>query len=53
MADRAQNEGKLNAPMNHIIDVASYWACACQGPLISGTKALLVVNSVKLHLNAL
>ena len=53
MADRTQNEGKLNAPMNHIIDEASYWACACHRPLTSGTKALLVVNSVKLHLNAL
>ena len=21
---------KTNAPMNHIIDVASYWACASQ-----------------------
>ena len=20
----------LNMPMNHMIDVASYWACACQ-----------------------
>ena len=50
MADRAQNEGKLNAPMNHMIDVDSYWACACQRPLTSGTKAPLVVNSVELHL---
>ena len=38
--------------MNHMIDVASYWACACQRPLTSGTKALLVVNSFKLHSNA-
>ena len=52
MADRTQNEGKLNAPMNHMIDVTSYWACACQRPLTPGTKALLVVNSFKLHLNA-
>ena len=37
MADRTQHEGKLNAPMNHMIDVASYWACACQRPLTSGT----------------
>ena len=36
MADRTQHEGKLNAPMNHMIDVASYWACACQRPLTSG-----------------
>ena len=48
MADRTQNEGKLNAPMNHMIDVDSYWACACQRPLTSGTKA--VVNSAELHL---
>ena len=27
------HEGKLNAPRNHMIDVASYWACACQRPL--------------------
>ena len=38
--------------MNHMTDVASYWVCACQRPLTSGTKALLVVNSFKLHLNA-
>jgi len=39
MAKRTQNEGKLNAPMNHMIDVtvASYWECACQRPLTSGT----------------
>ena len=30
MAEKIQHEEKLNAPMNHIIDVASYWACACQ-----------------------
>ena len=53
MAERTQNEGKLNAPMNQMIDVDSYWACACQRPLTPGTKALLVVNSFKLHLNAL
>ena len=45
MADRTQNERKVNAPMNHMIHVASYWACACQRPLTPGTKALLVVNS--------
>ena len=28
---------KLKAPMNHMIDVASYWVCACQRPLTSGT----------------
>ena len=50
MTDRTQNEGKLKAPMNHMIDVTSYWACACQRPLTPGTKALLVVNSFKLHL---
>ena len=52
MTDRTQNEGKLNAPMNHMIDVTSYWACACQRPLTPCTKAVLVVNSFKLHLNA-
>ena len=52
MADRTQNEGKLKAPMNHMINVTSYWACACQRPLTSGTKALLVVNSVEWHVNA-
>ena len=52
MTDRTQNEGKLNAPMNHMIDVTSYWACACQRPLTPGTKALLVVHSFKLHVNA-
>ena len=36
-ADRTQHEGKLNAPMNHMIYVASYWACACKRPLTSGT----------------
>ena len=30
MAEKIQHEEKLNAPMNHMIDVASYWACACQ-----------------------
>ena len=29
-AEKTQHEGKLNAPMNHMIDVASYLACACQ-----------------------
>ena len=37
MAERTQHDGKLNMPMNHRIDVASYWACACQRPLTSGT----------------
>ena len=37
MADRIWHEGKLNALMNHMIDVTSYWACACQRPLTSGT----------------
>ena len=27
---------KLNAPMNRVIDVVSYWACACQRPLTTG-----------------
>ena len=35
-----------------MIDVGSYWVCACQRPLTSGTKVLLVVNSFTLHLNA-
>ena len=30
-------EKKLNAPMNHMIDLASYWACACQRLLTSRT----------------
>ena len=34
---RREIEKKLNAPMNLMIDVASYWACACQRPLNSGT----------------
>ena len=29
-AERTQHEGKLNAPMNHMVNVASHWACACQ-----------------------
>ena len=36
MADRTQHEGKLNAQMNHLVDVANYWACACQRQLTSG-----------------
>ena len=52
MADRTQNERKVNAPMNHMIHVARYWAWACQRQRTPGTKALLVVNSFKLHLNA-
>ena len=32
---------KLNMPMNHMINVASYWACTCQRPLTSGTKGTL------------
>ena len=36
MAEKIQHEEKLNAPMNHMIDVASYWACAPQRPLTSG-----------------
>ena len=30
IADRSHHKGKLNVPMNHIIDVASYWACTRQ-----------------------
>ena len=43
MAKRTQHEGKLNAPMNHMIDVtvASYWECACQRPLTSGSLGVL------------
>ena len=41
MAHRNKHEGKLNVPMNHMIHVASYWACACQRPLTSGTKGAL------------
>ena len=37
MVDRTKHKGKLNAPMNHVIDVASYWAYTCQRPLTSGT----------------
>ena len=37
MADTTQHEEKLNAPMNHMIDVASFWACICQRLLASGT----------------
>ena len=37
MAERTQQEGQLHAPMNHMIVVASYWACACQRPLTAGT----------------
>ena len=36
MAERTQHEGKLNAPIDHVIDVAKFWACACQRPLTSG-----------------
>ena len=32
---------KLNASMNHMIEVASCWACAYQRPLTSGTKGVL------------
>ena len=33
----------MNAPMNHMIDVtvASYWECACQRPLTSGSLGAL------------
>ena len=37
MAERNQHEGKLNAPMSHLIAVASYWTCTCQRLLTSGT----------------
>ena len=39
IADKTQHKGKLNVPMNHLVDVASYWACACacQRQLTSGT----------------
>ena len=37
MAERTQREGKLIVPMNYMINVASYWVCACQRPLTSGT----------------
>ena len=26
MAEETQHEGKLNTPMNHMINVANYWA---------------------------
>ena len=32
---------KLNVSMNHMIEVASYWACADQRPLTSDTKGVL------------
>ena len=32
---------KQNASMIHMIEVASYWACAYQRPLTSGTKGVL------------
>ena len=41
-------KGKLKAPRNHMIDVASHRACTDLG-----TQALLAVNSFKLHLTAL
>ena len=40
-AKKNQHERKMNAPMNHMIDVASYWAYASQRPLTSGTKGAL------------
>ena len=53
MAERNQHEGKLNAPMSHLIAVASYWTFTCQDCWPQALKVLLVVNSFKLHLNAL
>ena len=29
-AERTEHEGKLNAPVNHMVNVASHWACTCQ-----------------------
>lgn len=29
-AERTQHEGKLNAPVNDMVNVASHWACACE-----------------------
>ena len=28
--EKNQQEKKVSAPMNDMIDVASYWACVCQ-----------------------
>ena len=28
--EKTQQEKKVSTPMNHMIDVASYWACVCQ-----------------------
>ena len=35
-AVRTPARRKLNAPINRVIYVVSYWACACQRPLTSG-----------------
>ena len=55
MAEETQHEGKLNTPMNHMINVASYWAddARAKDCWPQALKALLVVNSFELHLNAL
>ena len=29
-AEKSKHETKVNAPVSHMIDVVSYWACACQ-----------------------
>ena len=49
----SMKEGKLNAPMNHMINEVSYLACAYQNTTDLRHLRDLVLNSFKLHLKVL
>ena len=52
---KKQHEGKLDAPVNHMIDVASYWAYACQktADLRHFRRSWLStsLNCIQMHIN--
>ena len=52
---KKQHEGKLDAPVNHMIDVASYWAYACQKAAdlrhFRRSWLLTSLNCIQMHIN--
>ena len=52
MGQTTQHKGKLYTPLNHMIDVASYWACACQKTADLWHLRRSFCELLKLHLNA-
>ena len=40
IADKTQHEEKLNVPMNHLVDVASYWGMRMRMPKTADLRHL-------------